>query len=100
MGNVAFSCPAGHTANGYLATAASGDRAIVVLQEWWGLNTQICGVADRFAAAGYTALAPDLYAGRVTGDSDEADPLSLLRAFKESSPDASLPERRRRWEGR
>lgn len=72
MGNVEFSCPAGHTANGYLATAASGDRAIVVLQEWWGLNAQICGVADRFAAAGYTALAPDLYAGRVTGDSDEA----------------------------
>jgi carboxymethylenebutenolidase len=72
MGNVEFVCPAGHTAKGYLAAANEGDRAVVVLQEWWGLNAQICSVADRFAAAGYTALAPDLYQGRVTGDADEA----------------------------
>ena len=46
---------------------------MVVLQEWWGLNDQIKGVADRVAAAGYTALSPDLYAGRVTQDPDEAN---------------------------
>ncbi|MDH3712398.1 MAG: dienelactone hydrolase family protein [Gammaproteobacteria bacterium] len=72
MGNVEFVCPAGHMARGYLAAAGDGNRAVVVLQEWWGLNGQICDVADRFAAAGYTALAPDLYQGRVTGDADEA----------------------------
>ena len=43
-----------------------------MIQEWWGLNDQICGVADRFARAGYNALAPDLYEGRVTQDADEA----------------------------
>jgi carboxymethylenebutenolidase len=36
-----------------------------VIQEWWGLQDQIKGIADRFALAGYDALAPDLYAGTV-----------------------------------
>ena len=44
-----------------------------MIQEWWGLNDQICGVADRFARAGYNALAPDLYKGRVTQKPDEAN---------------------------
>ena len=44
-----------------------------MIQEWWGLNDQIKGVADRFAAAGYNALAPDLYKGRVTQKPDEAN---------------------------
>ena len=62
----------GETA-GYLAAAPGAKAGIVVIQEWWGLNDQIKGVADRFAAAGYNALAPDLYAGRVTQDPDEAN---------------------------
>jgi carboxymethylenebutenolidase len=48
---------------------------VVVIQEWWGLNDQICGVADRFARTGYNALAPDLYKGRVTTEPDEANHL-------------------------
>jgi len=68
-----FARPDGRSSRGYLATAG-GDRAsIVVIQEWWGLNDQICGVADRFARAGYNALAPDLYKGRVTQEPDEAN---------------------------
>jgi carboxymethylenebutenolidase len=47
----------------------------VVIQEWWGLNDQIRGVCDRFAAAGFNALAPDLYQGRVTTSPDEANHL-------------------------
>ena len=43
-----------------MAEAGKGKPGIVVIQEWWGLNDQIKGVADRFAAAGYNALAPDL----------------------------------------
>ena len=49
-----------------------GSHAIIVLQEWWGVNEQIMGVADRFAEAGLLALAPDLYEGAVTADRDEA----------------------------
>ena len=69
---ISFICPDGTEAKGYLATAREPKGSVVVLQEWWGLNDQIKGVADRFAAAGYTALAPDLYEGRVTQDADEA----------------------------
>lgn len=66
-------CPDGHTVDGYKAVAQAPKGAVVVIQEWWGLNDQIKGVADRFAAAGYTAIAPDLYAGRATQDADEAN---------------------------
>jgi carboxymethylenebutenolidase len=65
----------GGKTKGYLATAGQGRPGVVVIQEWWGLNDQICGVADRFARAGYNALAPDLYKGRLTTEPDEANHL-------------------------
>lgn len=71
-GMIEFARPDGGGTKGYLASAGEGAPGIVVLQEWWGLNDQICGVADRFARAGYNALAPDLYEGRVTQEPDEA----------------------------
>lgn len=69
---IEFSRPDGGSTKGYLAEAGKGRPGVIVIQEWWGLNDQICGVADRFARAGYNALAPDLYEGRVTQDPDEA----------------------------
>lgn len=66
------------TASGYLATPASGrGPGIVVIQEWWGLVDHIIDVADRFAAAGYVALAPDLYDGQTTSSPDEAGKLMM-----------------------
>ncbi len=59
---------------GYLARP-EGDEpapAVVVLQEWWGLNAHIKDVTRRFADAGFVALAPDLYHGVVTSEPDEA----------------------------
>ncbi|MBS0223463.1 MAG: dienelactone hydrolase family protein [Proteobacteria bacterium] len=70
-----FKRPDGSTCKGYLAEAGKGKPGLVVIQEWWGLNDQIKRVADRFAAAGYNALAPDLYKGRVTQQPDEANHL-------------------------
>ena len=72
---IEFSRPDGGSTKGYLAMAGEGRPGIIVLQEWWGLNDQICGVADRFAHAGYNALAPDLYEGRLTSEPDEANHL-------------------------
>ncbi len=69
---IRYRTPGAEDIPGYLAKGGGGDRSVVVLQEWWGLNDQIKGVCERFAAAGYTALAPDLYRGRVTRDPDEA----------------------------
>lgn len=70
-----FKRPDGSSCRGWLATAGQGRPGVVVIQEWWGLNDQICGVADRFARAGFNALAPDLYQGRVTQQPDEASHL-------------------------
>jgi len=66
---VQYKTPNGGSVSGYLATAAGSTKHVVVIQEWWGLNDQIRGVCDRFAAAGFNALAPDLYQGRVTAGS-------------------------------
>jgi carboxymethylenebutenolidase len=72
---IEFARPDGSPCRGWLASAGEGCPGVVVIQEWWGLNAQIRGVADRFAAADYNALAPDLYQGRVTQDPDEASHL-------------------------
>lgn len=74
MGDIiSFNRADGSAAQGYLASREGATSGIVVIQEWWGMNDQIKGVADRFAAAGYKALTPDLYEGRVTQDPDEAN---------------------------
>ncbi len=72
---VSFKRPDGQSVNGYLAepaSAAASAPAVVVIQEWWGLNDQIRGVADRLAHAGYAALVPDLYRGKSTVEAEEA----------------------------
>jgi len=75
MGTTAsFNRPDGKIVQGYLAEPAhaSGAPAIVVIQEWWGVNDQIRGVAERLASAGYIALVPDLYRGKSTVEAEEA----------------------------
>jgi len=71
---VNFKRPDGQQLQGYLAVPekTDGAPAIVVLQEWWGLNDQIRGVANRLAASGYLALVPDLYRGKSTVEEEEA----------------------------
>ena len=67
----------GRTAQGYLVEPAGPGPhpGLVVVQEWWGLNDHIKDVADRFAAEGYVAFAPDLYEGVVTTDPTKAGEL-------------------------
>jgi carboxymethylenebutenolidase len=71
---ISFNRPDGKKVDGYLAEAAgaAGAPAIVVIQEWWGVNDQIRGVADRLATAGFRALVPDLYRGKSTVEAEEA----------------------------
>jgi carboxymethylenebutenolidase len=70
-----FKRPDGGSTPGWLAEAADPVAAVVVIQEWWGLNDQIRGVAQRFADAGFTALVPDLYRGKSTVEAEEAEHL-------------------------
>src|SRR5580698_5541162 len=68
----------GDLAYGYLSSPASGrGRGVIVIQEWWGLTTHIAQLADRLAAEGFVALAPDLYGGATTHDAAEATQLML-----------------------
>jgi len=74
---VTFAANGGQT-SGYVARPASGKGpGVVVIQEWWGLNDQIKGVADAYAREGFTAIAPDLYHGTVTKSPDEAGKLLM-----------------------
>jgi carboxymethylenebutenolidase len=84
---VTFKRPDGASVNGYLAEPANpaGAPALVVIQEWWGLNDQIRGVADRFAQQGYRALVPDLYRGKSTIDAEEAHHLMTNLNFGDAA---------------
>ncbi|KAB1935177.1 dienelactone hydrolase family protein [Micromonospora sp. ALFpr18c] len=79
----------GGTSEGYLAIPASGTAspAVIVIQEWWGLVPHIRSVADRFAEAGFVALAPDVYHGETTSEPDEAQRLLLAMRMDEAAKD-------------
>ncbi|WP_431710752.1 dienelactone hydrolase family protein [Glutamicibacter uratoxydans] len=63
----------GEQSHGYLALPQAGSGpGVIVIQEWWGLTDHIRDVADRLAAEGFVALAPDLYGGWITHDGAEA----------------------------
>lgn len=74
---IEFKRPDGKSVSGYLAEPANAASApgVVVIQEWWGLNAQIKGVAERYAEAGYAALVPDLYRGKCAVEAAEAEHL-------------------------
>jgi len=78
----------GGTSEGYLAIPATGTGpAVLVIQEWWGLVSHITGVADRFADAGFVALAPDFYHGEATSEPDEARRLLMQLALPQAAAD-------------
>jgi len=78
----------GATAQGYLALPPSGSGpGVIVIQEWWGLVPHIEELVDRFAGAGYVALAPDLYHGVATSEPDEANKLMMGLAMDTAAQD-------------
>ena len=82
-----FKRPDGQNVDGYLAEPAGATNApaLVVIQEWWGLNEQIKGVADTLAGAGYRALVPDLYRGKVALAANEAEHLMNALNFGDAA---------------
>lgn len=78
----------GGMTQGYLSLPESGrGPGVVVIQEWWGLVPHIKDVADRFAAAGFVALAPDLYHGEVARSPDEAGKLLMALNIAQTEKD-------------
>ena len=78
----------GGTTQGYLATPQSGKGpCVLVIQEWWGLVPHIKNVCDRFAAEGFTALAPDMYHGKTAKEPDEAGKLLMALNIGQAEKD-------------
>jgi carboxymethylenebutenolidase len=68
----------GSVASGYLVTPPQGSGpGVLVIQEWWGLDSGIKEMTDRLGAAGFVALAPDLYHGELA-QHDEMDKAGRL----------------------
>lgn len=88
MGEIVTFASNGGTASGYLARPANGTgKGVIVIQEWWGLNDNIKGIADRFASEGFVALAPDMYHGKVTAEPDEAGKLLMALNIEQAEKD-------------
>ena len=78
MGEIVEFASNGGTANGYLARPEGGSGpGVIVVQEWWGLDSGIKEMADRLARDGFVALAPDLYHGELAAH-DEMDTAAQL----------------------
>ena len=75
----------GSTATGYLALPPGGTGpGVIVIQEWWGLVDHIKDVAERFAKAGFVALAPDHYHGKQTASPDTAAKMFMALKIAEA----------------
>jgi carboxymethylenebutenolidase len=103
MGEIIEFASNGGRASGYLAVPTAGPQSgpgIVVIQEWWGLVEQIKRTCDRFAEAGFAALAPDLYHGTTVPltEPDEAGKQMMALRMEGAAKDLSgaVDELRRR----
>ena len=87
MPDIEFPTSAG-TAPGYFAVP-SGERgpATIVLQEWWGVDAHVRSICDRFADAGFFALAPDLFRGETTTQPSEAEQKMMALSMDQAEKD-------------
>ena len=72
---------------GYLARPTQKGQypALVVIQEWWGLDSHIKNIAERFARLGFCVIAPDLYHGIVTSEPNSARKLAMSLEYAEAA---------------
>lgn len=67
------------------SSAGAKSPGFVMIQEWWGLNEQMKGLAARLAGQGYSVLVPDLYRGRLAANPDEANHLMTGLDFADAA---------------
>src|SRR5437879_5979201 len=76
----------GGTTKGYLSKPASGSGpGVIVVQEWWGLDDGTRAIADRLAAEGFVALAPDLFHGDMAREPGEAQKMMMALNVDEAA---------------
>ncbi|MET0753798.1 MAG: dienelactone hydrolase family protein [Pyrinomonadaceae bacterium] len=69
---LSFDTEGGETTAYVAAPDAKSEKAVIVIQEWWGLNDHIKDIANRYAGEGFIAIAPDLYRGKLATNPKEA----------------------------
>ena len=74
---ITYERPDGKSVQAYISEPANTKNApgVVIIQEWWGIDDEMRSVADRLAKAGYRALVPDLYRGKLALEANEAEHL-------------------------
>ncbi len=79
----------GDSCEAYLAVpdADGAHPGVIVVQEWWGLVDHIKDVSDRFAEAGFVALAPDFFHGQQTAEPDDAQRLLMSMEMDRAAKD-------------
>lgn len=87
MGEMVTFTGNGDECPGYFSSG--GGAGVVVVQEWWGLVPHIVDVVERFAAAGFSALAPDLYRGETADEPDGAGKLMMAMNLDRAARDLS-----------
>jgi len=82
---IAFPSPSVSTPAYVSYPETDSGAGVIVIQEWWGLGDHIRDVTDRFADAGFVALAPDLYHGETAQSPDDARKLSMALNIQQAS---------------
>jgi carboxymethylenebutenolidase len=77
----------GRSIQAYFSAPEKPTARILVLQEWWGLVDHVKDLVDRFADAGFAALAPDLYEGKTATSPDEAGKLMMALNIDKTESD-------------
>jgi carboxymethylenebutenolidase len=77
---LSFSTPNGDTTAYVAAPDEKTEKAVIVIQEYWGLNDHIKDITNRYAAEGFLAVAPDLYRGQLA--TNPTDATKLMQALK------------------
>src|SRR6185369_13946870 len=77
--NTSYGATTAHVARPETDAAA----AVILIQEWWGINDHIRDIAGRFANEGYLCLAPDLYRGKLAKNAEEAGQMMQALAIED-----------------
>lgn len=80
---LSFSTANGDTTAHVARPSDGGGKAVILIQEWWGLNDHIKDIAGRYAEEGFIAIAPDLYRGKLAKDPGEAGELMQALAIED-----------------
>jgi carboxymethylenebutenolidase len=80
---ITFKAKSGSEASGEISLPEGSGKAptVVLAQEWWGINDHIRSLLDRLAKAGFVALAPDLYHGKIAPAGDSATAGKMMQAL-------------------